>query len=60
MVGTDVNTPEKKAGIALNKTRGCCKLKNVGKLRFYSASPYCPVSKWYLREQGVLSSMDKS
>ena len=46
---SDVNTPEQKAGISLNKTRVCCKLKNVVKLRFYSASPYCPVSKWYLR-----------
>ena len=38
MVGTDVNTPEQKAGISLNKTQVCCKLKNVVKLRFYSAS----------------------
>ena len=44
-MGTDVNTPEQKAGISLNKTRVCCKLKNVVKLRFYSASPDCPVNK---------------
>ena len=48
-MGTDVNTPQQKAGISLNKTRVCCKLKNVGKLRFYSTSPDCPVNKRYLR-----------
>ena len=48
-MGTDVNTPEQKAGISLNKTRVCCKLKNVVKLRFYSTSPDCPVNKRYLR-----------
>ena len=48
-LGTDVNTSEHKAGISLDKTRVCCKLKNAVKLRFYSASLYCPVSKWHLR-----------
>ena len=48
-MGTDVNTPEQKAGISLNKTRVCCKLKNVVKLHFYSTSPDCPVNKRYLR-----------
>ena len=46
-MGTDVNTPEQKAGISLNKTRVCCKLENVVKLRFYSTSPDCPVNKRY-------------
>ena len=48
-MGTDVNTPEQMAGISLNKTRVCCKLKNVVKLRFYSTPPDCPVNKRYLR-----------
>ena len=48
-LGTDVNTSEHMAGISLDKTRVCCKLKNAVKLRFYSASLYCPVSKWHLR-----------
>ena len=43
-MGNDVNTPEQKASISLNKTRVCCKLKNVVKLRFYSTSPDCPVN----------------
>ena len=47
-MGTDVNTPEQKAGISLNKTQVCCKLKSVVKLRFYSTSPDCPVNKRYL------------
>ena len=49
IAGTDVSPLNQKAGISLNKTRVCCKLKNAVKLRFYSALPYCPVSKWYLR-----------
>ena len=47
-MGTDVNTPEQKAGISLNKTRVCCKLKNVVKV--YSTSPDCSVNKRYLRQ----------
>ena len=52
--GTDVNNPEQKAGISLNKTRVGCKLKNVVTLRFYSASPHCPVSKWHLLDTSSL------
>ena len=51
---TDVNTPEQKAGISLNKTHVCCKLENVVKVRFHSASPHCPVSKWYLLDTSSL------
>ena len=59
-MGTDVNTPEQLAGISLNKTRVRCKLKNVVKLRFYSASPYCQVSKWYLcRYKFVAANCDR-
>ena len=38
-MGTDVNTPEQKAGISLNKTRVCCKLKSVVSYAFTLPRP---------------------